>query len=467
MKFPPLLTLPFILASCTVGPHHSTPDATAQLGTHFTRSTQKTSAAAAVGPWWKSFDNVSLDPVMQKVLSRNQELAQARARIDASRAIARQQLAERFPTANLGSSYQRANSPNLSLPGASTDAGSGPQSTYALPLDLSYEIDLWGRIRRGAEAAAAESNATILDTENAKLSLTIEAARLIILHRAINAEIATAESSIRTQETIFKVTNTRHREGLVTSLDVTQQQSAIATATADLSNLQRDLQQTHHALAALCGLPSSEFHISNNTRNFPTAVPHIPVGLPADLLRRRADIAAAERRLAARSAEISIAIAASLPSIRLTGQASTVSGDVNQLLNSSSNFWSFGPSVSVPILDGGRNKANRLLAEAQHREALAAYRQSILISVREVEDALAATRASQQEKSSRHLAVVAAEQALRAATTQHQAGSLPLTDLLEIEARHHLATRSHVQSQAQCFYATLQLIKALGGGWKS
>lgn len=462
-----LLALIFLGVSCTIGPNYSSPDASEQLGTHFSHASSKTSATAMRGPWWNSFGDVSLDPVMRKVLAGNQELAQARARIEASRAIARSQFAERYPTAILGGSYQRANFPNLSLPGTALQDASSNQITYSLPLDLSYEIDLWGRVRRGAEAASSQLSATMLDAENAKLSLTIEAARLTILHRSIAAEITTAQGSIHIQQRILTLTRPRQHEGLATSLEVTQQQSAIATTTADLYNLERDLQQTHHALATLCGLPPSELKLPNITREFPSTVPPIPSGLPADLLKRRADIAAAERRLRASSAEIGIAMAAALPGIRLTGQASTVSADVGKLLNAPSNFWSFGPSVSVPIFDGGRNQASLRLAEAQHREALATYRHSILIAVREVEDSLAAIRASQQEKSSRQLAVTAAVQALRTATDQHEAGTLPLADLLEIQTRHCLATRALTQSEAQHFYATFQLIKALGGGWKS
>ena len=462
-----LLALFFATTGCTVGPNHLIPDSLPLVGSHYRKTPARMSAAAPSGPWWRSFHDAGLDGLERDVLVGNQELAQARARIVASRAVVRQKYYERFPTSNFNADLPGISSSNISRNGSVTSGVGAAVNSFPLLLDLSYEVDLWGRLKRGEQAAAAQSEAATMDAENARLFLTVEAARLYYFHRSLESEISMARRGLELNQRTLNISRIRKAEGLVTGLEVTQQQAACAKTQGELSNLQRDLDQTFNFLAALSGKPASQFKLASSGHDFLAPVPSVPVGLPADLLNRRADIAAAERLLAARNEEIGIAIASSLPTICLTGTGGSIGSDVGRIFKASHWFWLFGPSISVPLLDGKKNLAAVKIAEAQHEEQVAAYRQSILNAVREVEDSLAAIRALRDRRSHTTASLRATEQALHIAKIQHGSGAVDQATVIEMENRQIEEKRSEIQTQAECYFANLQLVKTLGGGWKN
>jgi outer membrane protein, multidrug efflux system len=454
-----------ILPSCIVGPEYHIPDSSAELGQRFLHSSTKISRAAPRGPWWLTFNDPCLTDLENQVLAGNQQLVQARAKIDASRAIVRQLHAERLPTASLDASISAVSSSNITANGSHINQSA--INSYPVLFDLNYEFDIWGRLHRSSQSALAQSDAAILDAENGRLFLTIEAARLYVLHRSIEAEIAFIRTSIQSTKNGLTIVELRKTEGISTSQDVAEQRAILAAATSELINFQRDLDQTHNALAAIVGLPPSKFNLAPTNRDYLISLPSIPTGLPADLLNRRADIAASERRLAASSAEIGIAIASGLPKISLTGQAGSTSSDVGQLFNSASRFGLLNPGISVPFLDGGRSRSNLDTAKALNKEQFAVYQQSILTAVREVEDSLVACRACLQEKVNRKATFDAAEKSLHNTVAQHEAGTTDRFALIEVEKRMLSEHRYLIQAQTHHYYSILQLIKALGGGWRN
>jgi multidrug efflux system outer membrane protein len=461
-----LAALGLIATSCTVGPWHRPPDAAAQLGGKYKNAAGKVSAAAAKGPWWRSFHDSGLNSLEQEVLAGNQELAQARARIIASRAAVRQSRSSSFPAASVEAELPGAGSSNLTKSGASSRDLSAALGSYPLLLDISYEVDLWGRLKREREATSAEAEAVALDAENARLFLTVEAARVYYLYRAFEQQMAIAHEVTGMEARYLDLLKIRRKEGVTTGLEITRQQAALAKAQAGTANLQRDMDQAFNSLAELSGKPPSSFDMPQAGRDFLSGLPDIPAGLPADLLNRRADIASAERQLCARNAEIGVAIAASLPTISLTGQGGAIGSDLGKILSASNRFWLIGPSVSAPLLDGGKNRENVKIAEARHEEQIAAYRQSILTAVREVEDSLSAVRASRSRNAASAAAWRAADQAYEHAKTERQSGLSDQTTILAAEGLRLAESQSRIESQADCYAANLQLIKAIGGGWK-
>lgn len=461
-----LAALALIATGCTVGPWHRPPNATAQLGEKYKNATGKLSAAAAKGPWWQSFHDSGLNSLEREVLAGNQELAQARARIVASRAAVRRSRSSSFPAASIAADLPGATSSNLTKSGAASRDFSAALGSFPLLLDISYEIDLWGRLKREQEATSAEAEAVTLDTENARLFLTVEAARVYYHYRALEEQMTLAGETAEIEARYLNLVEIRRKEGMATGLEIARQHAALAKAQSGTADLRRDMDKAFNSLAEFSGKPPSSFKMPSPGRGFLSALPEIPSGLPADLLNRRADIASAERILCARNAEIGAAMAASLPTISLTGQGGSVGSDLGKIFSASNRFWLLGPSISAPLLDGGKNRENVKIAEARHEEQIAAYRQSILSAVREVEDSLSAVRASRSRNAASGAAWQAAVQACEHARAERQSGLADQTAILEAEGNRLSASQSRIESQADCYAANLQLIKALGGGWK-
>ena len=456
----------FMTTGCKIGPDQGAPNVSALVGSDYRTTGTRKSAVNARRPWWHSYHDSGLDALERQVLTGNQELSQARARIIASRAAVRQNRAQEFPSAAIEMDLPGAASANLTKNGStSRDLGAAVRS-FPLLLDISYEVDLWGRVKRNQQAAAAHSEAVTLDADNARLFLTIEAARIYYQYRALEAEMAIADEASRLSARGLQLSKIRQAEGLVTGLEVTRREAVLAEAVAEQSDLQRDKDLTLHALAELSGQVPSQFHLLPAGRNFTSAVPEITAGLPAELLRRRADIAAAERELFARNAEIGEAMAASLPTLTLSAQGGGLGSGIAQLGNPASRFWMIGPALSSPLLDGGRNRENVKITQARYDEQIATYRQAVVTAVREVEDALVTVRACRTGTLNRTKSLKFAEHFLRQAQISHQSGVSGQEQLMEAQNALLLEKRAGIKSQHANYASSLQLIKALGGGWK-
>jgi hydrophobe/amphiphile efflux-1 (HAE1) family protein/NodT family efflux transporter outer membrane factor (OMF) lipoprotein len=413
--------------------------------------------------WWEVYGDAQLNQLEQRAMTANQELKATIARVDQARATARIVGTELIPSVNLNSSYSRERfSPNQE-----PSFGDITADTFRLPLDFSYEVDLWGRIRRGFEAARADAQSSLAAYHNALLTLQADVARNYFTVRALDAEISTVRETLDLRKEQLRLVKSRFEGGIGNDLDVARAETELATAQAEHSALERRRAELENALAILVGENPSNFHLKPMVaeKRWHVDPPGIPAGLPAHLLERRPDVAAAERQLAASNARIGVAKAAFFPVVRLTGSAGFVSADLESLLNWDSRIWSFGPSVSLPIFAQVRNRTNLQRSRSIYEESVARYRQQILVAFGDVENSLAAIRFLGEQASAQDRAVESATRAANLATERYKAGIVSYLEVVDANRAALVTQRARAQLTGDRLVASIQLIKALGGGW--
>ena len=409
------------------------------------------------------FRDSELNRLQQKALRNSQTLKGAVARFDQARAQVQLAEADLLPrvsgateTNYIITSENQASA--FPLEGFRYEGGS-----YRTPLDFSWELDLWGKIRRENEAALAEAYASGNAMQHALLSLHAEVAMTYFSLRAIDAEAAAVAEAIELRREAVRIATAQARAGTATDLQQVQAETELELARSEQTALEDQRSQLFNALAILTGSQPATFRVKGHSgaRHLPT----IPAGVPSDLLERRPDIAAAQRRLAAATARVGVAKAAAYPSVQLTGLAGYDAGDVELLLEPLSFFATIGPRVTIPIFSGGRNKANKARANASHAEILADYRQTILVSFGEVENSLASVRLSGQQLAHLDRAKNSAGRASELARAGYNAGSGLYLEVIQADRSALEIDRSIAQLRGQRLVATVELIKALGGGW--
>ncbi|HEX4140105.1 MAG TPA: efflux transporter outer membrane subunit, partial [Candidatus Methylacidiphilales bacterium] len=336
-------------------------------------------------------------------------------------------------------------------------------SATIVPFDLSYEVDIWGKIRRSFESAGASAQASLADYENVLLGLKAEVATTYFAIRTADSEIDVQNRSIKSFQDNLNLTNSRFQGGISTQLDVDQAEATLAAAQAQLATFRSQRAQLVHALAVLIGIPPEGFEIAYDPLDI--APPKIPAGLPSDLLERRPDVAEAERRCAAQNAQIGVAISAYFPVLNLTGSTGFDSGDLGLLFNWQSRIWSYGPNIQFPIFEGGQISAQVKQAKASYEENVANYRQSVLVAFQNVEDSLSSLRylADQQEAQDR--AYKAYKAALDLTNARYTTGLVSYFDVIQAQGLELNAEQLDVEIKGNRIATTVQLIKALGGGW--
>ncbi|HAV63090.1 MAG TPA: hydrophobe/amphiphile efflux-1 family RND transporter, partial [Verrucomicrobiales bacterium] len=350
------------------------------------------------------------------------------------------------------------------------DFGAITASTLHVPLDLSYEVDLWGRVRRGFESAQADAAASVAAFHNVSLTLQADVAQNYFALRALDAEIAVVNRTIALRTEQVGIVSNRFDSGLGTELDVARAGTELATAEAELATLRLRRVELENAIAILVGEAPADFRIEPATDGLgdgSAKTPVIPAGLPSDLLERRPDIAEAERQLAAENARIGIAKAAFFPVVRLTGSGGFLSADVESLFNWESRVWSIGPSLSLPLFAGGRNKAGLERARARYEESVARYRQRVLVAFGEVENALAGIHLLGEQAAAQERALQQARRARDLALEGFNVGITGYLDVIDADRAALQNQRASLQLEGQRFIATVQLIKTLGGGWEA
>jgi multidrug efflux system outer membrane protein len=414
--------------------------------------------------WWEVFGDDTLSRLESRAVQANQDLKAAFARVDQARAIARVTRGDLLPSLDANPGWRRERfSPNQE-PGF----GNITVNTFRAPIDLSYEIDLWGRVRRGFESARADAQATLAAFYNVLLTLQADVARNYFDLRALDAEIATVSRTVDLRKEQVQLVRSRFEGGIGNELDVARAETELAGAEAESASLARRRVELENALAILVGENPATFDLAGldpGNTNWHPAPPAIPAGLPADLLERRPDVAEAERQLASANARIGIAKAAFFPVLRLTGSGGYVSGDIDSLFNWDSRVWSIGPSVSLPIFAGGRNRANFQRSKSGYEEAVARYRQRILVAFGEVEDSLADIRHLTNQSAAQDRAVASARRAAELATDRYRAGIVSYLEVVDANRALLQTERANAQLAGQRLIAAVQLIKALGGGW--
>ena len=334
---------------------------------------------------------------------------------------------------------------------------------YQLPIDLSYEADAWGRVRRTIEGNVDTAQATAADLETMRLSMHAEAAVDYFQLRGLDEEEQTLQASIVAFEKGLELTTNRYRQGVVSQMDVAQAQTQLDTARAQATDLVVTRSQLEHAIAVLTGQSPAELTIGAG--KLPTQPPPIPVGLPSGLLERRPDIAGAERRVAAANAQIGVAKAAFFPRFTFSFTGGLESSRLGNLLDWPSRFWSLGPSVAEIAFDAGRRRGMTQQAEANYDAMVAAYRQQVLTAFQEVEDNVAALRILSEEAAQQELAVTSSQRSVDIALNRYRGGIATYLDV--ITAQNVLLTnqRTAVTILTRRMTASVLLIKALGGGW--
>ena len=413
------------------------------------------------GSWWRVFEDATLNDLEAQGVSANQTLKATIASVEQARAVARVARSEFFPDVNFNPSWNRQRySPNQD-----PSFGNITANSFSVPLDLSYEIDLWGRVRRGFEGARADAQASLASFYNLLLTLQADIAQNYFALRSLDAELATVTATVELRKEQVRLVRSRFEGGIGNELDVARAETELATTEADAAGLARRRAELENALAILVGSNPSVFRVTALTNSWNPQPPVIPAGLPGGLLERRPDVAEAERRLAASNARIGVAKAAFFPVLSLTASGGYLSGEVDSLFNWSSRTWSFGPSLSLPIFTGGRNKANYKRSQAAYEEAVALYRQQILVAFGDVENSLAAIRHLANQAAAQQRAVDNARRAASLATERYTSGLVSYLEVVDASREALVSERVNALLTGERLNSAVRLIRSLGGGW--
>jgi len=457
--------LGLLLIGCTLGPNYVKPDAPVPLsfkeGAPWKEATPQDQAPR--GRWWTIYGDPVLNQLEERATAANQDLAAAFARVTQARVIARIDKADRIPRIDLNASGQRT---RFSLDQFGLDS-SGPTAItfnyYNIPLVLSYEIDLWGRVRRAVEASRADARASEADYQSLLLALQAELARNYFSLRSLDAELALLRRTVELRRENLDLVNSRFKHGEVGQLDVSRAETELATTQAEAVGLQKRRTELEHALAVLTGQSASTFALASAPLDL--TPPVVAPGLPSSLLERRPDIAAAERQMVAANARIGVAKTAFFPAISLTGSAGYASAEASSLFDWDNRTWALGPAISLPIFEAGRNSANLERARAAYEEAVARYRQQVLVAFGEVEDGLMGLRVLSEQAGVQEQAVQAAQKAAELSDKRYRAGLVSYLEVVDSQRTALQSERGAVQILGQRLQTSVLLIKALGGGW--
>jgi NodT family efflux transporter outer membrane factor (OMF) lipoprotein len=470
-----LLTLP---AACTVGPDYVRPAAevpasyketegwkVAQPNDHLIR-----------GAWWETFNDLYLNGLEEQVAISNQSIATAEAQLRQARALVGIARAGYFPTVTIGGSYTRSFNVSgtgasakgsTSTPGSSGAGGSSGRivSDYVLPGAISWEPDLWGRIRRTVESNRANAQASAADLEATRLLVQAELAQNYLQLRTLDAQKHLLETTVIAFQKFLELTKNRYAQGVASKADVLQAETQLKTTQAQAIDIGVLRAQLEHAIAVLVGKPASLFSIP--VAPIKLVPPDIPVGVPSELLERRPDIAGAERRMAAANAQIGVAVAAYYPAVTLSASGGYASSILSDLLNWPSRFWALGASISEVVFEGDLRRAQTEQAWAAYDATVASYRQTVLTGFQEVEDNLAALRILQDEAQVQGEAVKAAQQSLTVTINQYKAGVVGYLNVIVAQAAALNNEITSLNILGRRMVASVLLVKSLGGGWNT
>jgi multidrug efflux system outer membrane protein len=450
------------LSGCLLGPDYVRPDLA--VPPHFASSPGREPAPPIDPRWWTLFGDPTLTALEEQALSANQDVQQALARVRQSRAEARVTESQFYPVLTLDPSYsaERLSANRPSLTGSPVSAEN--IEDIQIPFDLSYELDLWGKIRRSVESSVDTALATQYDAAVVALTLSADVALQYFTLRALDVQRQVLADSIAVFRDQLNVVQIRFGSGLVTELDVAQAQTQLRSAEAQRADVVRQRADTEHALALLCGRPAPDFRVAPS--EIALTPPEVPAGVPAQLLERRPDVAEAEATLAAANAQVGVAQTLFLPSVQIVALAGFESADAATVFNWESRAASIGPRISVPIFEGGKLTANLDAARAAYDAQVAAFRQVVLAAFRDVEDALTDVQQRRIQLDALDQAVVAARRSVKIARIQYVSGLVDYLSVVVVEqARLNLELQQAQVAQQQLIASAL-LVKALGGGWQ-
>jgi len=455
------------ISACAVGPDYQRP--AIAVGEEFKASQSDTANPGWVraqpqddvlrSDWWTVFEDETLDQMMDNLLGANFDLARAEALYRQSQATLKATQAGFFPTLGASTSATRSGQ------GAGdAGGGSGVQNHYNLTGTVSWEADVWGRIRRSVESERAAVQASAADVATTRLSLQSTLAQTYFRLLALDVETDLLRRTVQAYERSLTLTTNRLAVGVATPADVAVSTTQLENSRVQLQGLIWQRSQLEHALAALQGLAPSTFSLGTSSE-LPVTVPAIPVGVPARLLERRPDVAAAERRAQQANASIGVAQAAWFPDLTLTAQGGFRSGQWAQWLTAPAQFWSLGPALAMTLFDAGARTARVEQMRAAYDAQAASYRQSVLTALREVEDVMVQLDGLSREAGIQQRALQAARESLMLTRYQYDAGLIDYLSVVQVETTALNTERATLSLKANRLLATVQLITALGGGW--
>lgn len=451
-----------LLASCMVGPDFQLPGASG--GTKWKQS-PSTAATSLPDNWWRLYNDRELTRLVNRALAANNDLAAARARVETSRALVGLDRAKLFPTLDLTGSAG-INRSSADALGANLPPGANvplEQQRYRSTFELAYDPDLWGKNKRAIEASSAQAAAAQALLDSQRLGIATEVARQYFLLRGLDAQTAVLQDTIKSRQDALDIQKSRAEAGLTDGIATSRARTEVELANSDLSLVQRQRGSAEHALAVLCGTAPSGFSIGQ--RKTGSSLPDIRPGLPAQVLHRRPDVRAAEQNLRAACAEIGIAEAAFYPNFSLTTGGGFESIDVARFLDWENKVLSLGAGVAAPIFRGGANKANYQAAVSRYDEALAAYRQSLLIALREVEDALVDLKGLAKSRVSLENALRSSGETKSLSQERYDKGLTSYFEVVDAERGVLQIQLSLSRLHADQRITLAALAKALGGGW--
>jgi NodT family efflux transporter outer membrane factor (OMF) lipoprotein len=462
----PALALIGLAGCAAVGPDYVRPklDAPAQWQTEPGWQSGQPRDADLKDNWWEMYGDAQLNGLIQTALAQNNNLAMAQARLDQARAQTASALSNFSPKVGLqaGSSRFRT-SADRPLSNYAVTNTSVEQTDYNAGLTVSYEVDLAGRVRRTLEGAKASEAQSKADFENTRLVLVAQLASNYLALRELDAEMAVLEKTLKAQQKTLDLVNTRHDLGNASALDVEQQRSLLAGTDSQYQGLRDTRARFEHALATLTGQAAPGFTVPASAQL--PEVPALPLNRPADLLERRPDVASAERAMAAANAQIGVARSAYFPTLMLSGLYGDDSNGFAKLFSAPSLLWTLGMAATQTLFDGGRINAAVAGAQGAYQQTAANYRQTVLVAFQEVQDSLSTQAALKQAEASLNTASNSAKRVLSLSEARYQAGAASLLEVVLSEQTLLNYQRQAVQNRGQQLLTSVQMVKALGGGW--
>ncbi len=455
-------------SGCSAGPDYARPSVTVPSRYKETAGWKiaRPAETAMRGQWWRLYHDPLLDSLEAGVNISSQTIIQAEARHRQALALVREARAGYFPVVTAGASYTRERSASGFVQSAAVpSAPASTVSSYFLPVDAGWDIDVWGRVRRLVEASRAEAKASEADIESARLSVQTAVAQDYFQLRTLDTEERIFSGTIKNYRQSLKITENRYASGIASSADVLQAETQLRTTQAQAIDIGVLRAQLEHAIALLIGKPASDFSIPPHPLAGHPVLPVVPAGLPSGLLERRPDIAAAERLVAAANARIGVAKAAFYPSVTLNGSAGFRSSSFFDWLSWPSRFWSVGPAIAETVFEGGLRRALTEDARAAYDANVAFYRQTVLAAFGQVEDNLAALRILGDEARAQDRAVKASARTVSVVTNQYKAGVAAYLDVIAAQTARLANEKAAAQIMGSRLTASVLLIKALGGGW--
>ncbi|WP_373039289.1 efflux transporter outer membrane subunit [Variovorax sp. KK3] len=455
-----------LLVGCAAGPDYQKPAVDVPVSWQLEAPWREAAPGDSVdkGPWWLRFGDAGLDRLQQQALANSPTLDLASARLAQARATLAAVDAARYPQLGLGTRATRLRiSANRPLTNYAAQNFSTVQNDFALSLNASYEVDLAGRVQRSVEGATASAAQSVADLENTRLLLTADLASAYFNLRATDTELDVLSRSIELQRRALNLVSSRYELGAVSGLDVAQQQALLDSTLAQVDVVRRLRGQYEHAIATLTGTPAPSFALAPDLR--PIVPPVIPIGVPSEALERRPDVAAAERAMAAANAQIGVARAAFYPSVILSPTVGVDSRMIETLFDAPSLLWSVGVSLTQPLFDGGRIRANVDFAQAGHAASVANYRRVVLTAMQEAEDGITGLAALDRAVTQSQASVASARRVLDMATARYEGGASTYLDVISAQQSLLTAERQSAQLQGQRLLNAVFLVKALGGDW--